>query len=193
MGSTTSSRKVRPTLTLHISLSSVLATTENPQRTRRSLREYLVGEIDHAGETFIFCLGHWFRAEHDYVQKIRDEVAAIADITANLELLPIRKPRIGMHLQRAVVRREGMATDGQEEFPSRATPTTRSKFATCLRITGIYCASRRWRSRRPLVTYLRKAASRQLFCAESEDYRAWRLIKLLLHSGSVIRRLRRTI
>jgi uncharacterized protein (TIGR04141 family) len=61
-----------------------------PVTKRRSLREYLVCEIEHDNETYIFCLGHWFRADRDYVQRIRREVAAIDDLTAELDLLPIR-------------------------------------------------------------------------------------------------------
>ncbi len=61
-----------------------------PVTKRRNLREYIVCEIDRDDDTYIFCLGHWFRAQRAFVQQIRDEVASIADCTNELELLPIR-------------------------------------------------------------------------------------------------------
>jgi len=57
---------------------------------RRCLRDYLAAEFEQGEETFIFCNGEWFQAETNYVNKVRAEVAALTDLTDELELAPIR-------------------------------------------------------------------------------------------------------
>jgi hypothetical protein len=47
-------------------------------------------EFNHGKETFLFCNGEWFQAEKDYVKKIRAEVAALADVTTMLALVPVK-------------------------------------------------------------------------------------------------------
>lgn len=63
---------------------------DSPVTRKRSLRDYLAAEIQINKDTFIFCNGEWFLAEADYVQKVRDEVASLPDLTATLRLAPIR-------------------------------------------------------------------------------------------------------
>lgn len=55
-----------------------------------SLREYLVGEFEQGLDTFLFCHGNWFRADRNYVARIRQLVASLPDVTTELALVPIR-------------------------------------------------------------------------------------------------------
>lgn len=63
---------------------------DNAVTRRRCLRDYLAAEFEKGEETFIFCNDEWFQAETNYVNKVRAEVAALADLTDELELPPMR-------------------------------------------------------------------------------------------------------
>ncbi len=61
-----------------------------PVTPKRTLRDYLVCELDADGETYIFCLGEWYRADRNFVKDIREQVETIPDRTSSLGLIPIR-------------------------------------------------------------------------------------------------------
>ncbi len=60
--------------------------SENPIRTARKLRDYLVFEIDEGGARYVLCLGQWFRINADYVTYINEQVHSIDDVTDELGL-----------------------------------------------------------------------------------------------------------
>lgn len=62
---------------------------DNAVTKARTLRDYLACEFDEGGNTYIFCHGDWFKADQDYVEQIRKEVAALDDISDDLDLLPV--------------------------------------------------------------------------------------------------------
>ncbi|MFM9272819.1 TIGR04141 family sporadically distributed protein [Pseudarthrobacter sp. NKDBFgelt] len=58
----------------------------DPIRTARKLRDYFVFEVIDNKETYVFCLGQWFRIDKDYVKKINNQVRAILDVTSQVGL-----------------------------------------------------------------------------------------------------------
>jgi uncharacterized protein (TIGR04141 family) len=54
-----------------------------------SMRDLLVCEVDQGQDSFIFSSGKWFQADRNYIQKVRDDLAKIEDLTDALKLPPI--------------------------------------------------------------------------------------------------------
>jgi len=57
----------------------------------RPLRQYLTYEVSINGDTYVLCLGQWFRVERDYLNRIRTEISQlVTDRTNDFALPPIR-------------------------------------------------------------------------------------------------------
>ena len=89
---------------------------DQPITKSRTLREYLVCEVDRGDETFIFCVGQWFRANKDYVQQVRMEVASLDDLTATLDLIQIRNDEREEHYNQRVADDRGWLLLDKDNF-----------------------------------------------------------------------------
>lgn len=92
---------------------------DQPVTKSRSLREYLVCEVDRGDDTFIFCVGQWFRANKDYVQQVRAEVAALDDLTGSLDLIQIRNDEREEHYNQRVADDRGWLVLDKVNFQIR--------------------------------------------------------------------------
>jgi uncharacterized protein (TIGR04141 family) len=63
---------------------------DEPVTHKRSLRDYLVCEIEWEGKTYVLSIGQWFRVNGDYVAKVRESVAEVDDLTEVLDLPPAK-------------------------------------------------------------------------------------------------------
>ncbi|KAF6627785.1 TIGR04141 family sporadically distributed protein [Paenibacillus sp. EKM208P] len=64
---------------------------DKPVTAKFKLYEFIVAEIRNEVETFVLSLGNWFKADNNYVAKIKDFVDSIPDVTTQLNIPPIRK------------------------------------------------------------------------------------------------------
>ena len=55
----------------------------------RSLRDFIVCEVDLGKGLFVFSLGGWFQLDRDHVERLKNEVRAIPDLTTALSLPPM--------------------------------------------------------------------------------------------------------
>lgn len=53
---------------------------------REPLRRYLVAELQRSGKLYVHSLGSWFEIDTDYAASITRQVAALQDVTAELDL-----------------------------------------------------------------------------------------------------------
>ncbi len=53
---------------------------------KRSLRDWIVCEIEDSGKTYVFSLGEWYEVAGDYVESVNSAIARIPDLTDELHL-----------------------------------------------------------------------------------------------------------
>ena len=57
-----------------------------PRSSRVSLWKYLTAQVEHGDDTYVLSAAQWFRTDRDYIRVLRGKVAAIPDITDELNL-----------------------------------------------------------------------------------------------------------
>lgn len=62
----------------------------NPCTKSADLRDYMVCEVAHAENVYVLSAGTWFRVNMDYARTVRDKARQIADLTSDLNLIPLR-------------------------------------------------------------------------------------------------------
>ena len=55
---------------------------------KTALWKYLVAHVEHNGQIYVLSLGQWFRTDKDYLDELRKNVAAIADVTEDFSCPP---------------------------------------------------------------------------------------------------------
>jgi uncharacterized protein (TIGR04141 family) len=60
----------------------------------RSLRDFIVCEVDLGKEHFVYSLGGWFQLDRDYVESIKKQIRLIPDLTATLDF---PRMKVGEH------------------------------------------------------------------------------------------------
>src|SRR6185436_5177095 len=60
--------------------------SDEPVTDNRPLRDFIVCEVELGKDLFVFSLGGWFRLERDYVERVKNEVRAIPDLTGVLNM-----------------------------------------------------------------------------------------------------------
>jgi uncharacterized protein (TIGR04141 family) len=58
---------------------------------RRSLKDYLVCEVDYQNATYVLSMGQWFQINRDYLRQVQVQVDSINDVTDFLKLPAIRR------------------------------------------------------------------------------------------------------
>jgi len=61
----------------------------SPVTDSRSLRDFIVCEVDLGTDLFVFSLGGWFQLDRDHVERLKNEVRAIPNLTATLNFPPM--------------------------------------------------------------------------------------------------------
>jgi len=55
---------------------------------KTSLWRYLVAHVEHKGHVYVLSLGQWFRTDKDYLDRLRETVAAIEDVSEEFDIPP---------------------------------------------------------------------------------------------------------
>ncbi len=66
-----------------------IKTDDSAATRKRSLLDFLVAEILIDGEPYVYSLKQWFKADRDYVEAVRREIAVITDVTGVLNMPPM--------------------------------------------------------------------------------------------------------
>lgn len=88
-----------------------------PRSDRTSLWKYLVAQIEYESNTYVLSLGQWFRADADYLHSLRAKVAAVPDVTDELNLPGWRRGvREATYNQQLAAARDWLLLDRQLFF-----------------------------------------------------------------------------
>jgi len=63
---------------------------DNPCTKLAELRDYMVCEVVYEEDVYVLSAGTWFRVNKDYAQTVRTKARQIADLTTDLNLVPLR-------------------------------------------------------------------------------------------------------
>lgn len=161
----------------------------DPIRTARKLRDYFVYEVVHEKQTYVFCLGQWFRIDKDYVKKVNDQVRSLPDITNDLALPDWGKDKDGKELTEGTYN-EDTAKKHQwllldkKNFPIGG-PHQKVEIADLITHKGDFLCVKRMESSATLSHLFSQAAvSAELYAENAAGYATHVNQKYVAHFGS---------
>lgn len=161
-------RKIDPLEQLRI---TPFAAGGDPIRTARKLRDYFIYETTVGGATYVFCLGHWYRVDGDYVKQINDQVGMIEDVGAKLNLPKWCTGDEGEYNKMVAAGRNWLLLDKQN-FRIKGTTHQKVEIADLITEAGDFVCVKRMESSATLSHLFSQAAvSADMYQLNAQGYR----------------------